>query len=85
MATKATSPRKTVHAGRAPLRWVVWSLLALAGAGGLALAVAATLVLGILPGEVLRAAQAGAHTVQAPPVEAAKPGLVMLPEVAPPQ
>jgi len=33
----------------------------------LLLAVAATLVLGIVPGEVLRAAEAGAHTLQAPP------------------
>ncbi len=33
----------------------------------LLLAVAATLVLGIVPGEVLRAAQSGAHTLQAPP------------------
>jgi NADH-quinone oxidoreductase subunit N len=32
----------------------------------LLLAVAATLVLGIVPGEVLRAAEAGAHTLQAP-------------------
>jgi NADH-quinone oxidoreductase subunit N len=32
----------------------------------LALAVAATLILGIVPGEVLRAAEAGAHTLQAP-------------------
>jgi NADH-quinone oxidoreductase subunit N len=32
----------------------------------LLLAVVATLVLGIVPGEVLRAAQAGAHTLQAP-------------------
>jgi NADH-quinone oxidoreductase subunit N len=30
-------------------------------------AVAATLILGIVPGEVLRAAEAGAHTLQAPP------------------
>jgi NADH-quinone oxidoreductase subunit N len=37
----------------------------------LLLAVAATLVLGIVPGEVLRAAQAGAHTLQAPPPEIA--------------
>jgi NADH-quinone oxidoreductase subunit N len=35
----------------------------------LALAVIATLVLGIVPGEVLRAAQSGAHTLQAPPPE----------------
>ena len=32
----------------------------------LLLAVVATLVLGIVPGEVLRAAQDGAHTLQAP-------------------
>jgi NADH-quinone oxidoreductase subunit N len=40
----------------------------------LLLAVAATLVLGIVPGEVLRAAQAGAHTLQAPPPETAPSG-----------
>jgi NADH-quinone oxidoreductase subunit N len=33
----------------------------------LLLAVAATLILGIVPGEVLRAAEAGAHSLQAPP------------------
>jgi NADH-quinone oxidoreductase subunit N len=33
----------------------------------LLLAVAATLILGIVPNEVLRAAEAGAHTLQAPP------------------
>jgi NADH-quinone oxidoreductase subunit N len=38
-------------------------------------AVAATLVLGIAPGEVLRAAEAGAHTLQAPSVQTAGPGL----------
>jgi NADH-quinone oxidoreductase subunit N len=35
------------------------------------LAVAATLVLGIIPNAVLRAAEAGAHTLQAPPLPAA--------------
>jgi NADH-quinone oxidoreductase subunit N len=35
----------------------------------LLLAVAATLGLGIVPGEVLRAAEAGAHTILAPPPE----------------
>lgn len=35
----------------------------------LLLAVAATLVLGIVPNEVLRAAQSGAHTLQAPPAD----------------
>jgi NADH-quinone oxidoreductase subunit N len=33
------------------------------------LAVAATLVLGIVPNQVLRAAQSGAHTLQAPPLQ----------------
>jgi len=35
----------------------------------LLLAVAATLILGIVPGEVLRAAEAGAHVLEAPPVQ----------------
>jgi hypothetical protein len=38
-------------------------------------AVAATLILGIVPGAVLRAAEAGAHTLQAPPVQSGVPGL----------
>jgi NADH-quinone oxidoreductase subunit N len=38
-------------------------------------AVAATLILGIAPGEVLRAAEAGAHTLQAPSAQATNPGL----------
>jgi len=37
------------------------------------LAVVATLVLGIVPSEILPAAEAGAHTLQAPPVEIAPP------------
>ena len=36
--------------------------------------VAATLILGIAPGEVLRAAETGAHTLQAPPMQTATPG-----------
>jgi NADH-quinone oxidoreductase subunit N len=36
-------------------------------------AVAATLVLGIIPGDVLHAAQSGAYTLQAPPVEISAP------------
>jgi NADH-quinone oxidoreductase subunit N len=40
-------------------------------AAALTLAVAATLVLGIVPSEVLRAAQSGAHTLQAPPLDSA--------------
>ena len=42
----------------------------------LLLAVAATLVLGIVPGEVLRAAEAGAHTLQAPPPQTGVHGFV---------
>jgi NADH-quinone oxidoreductase subunit N len=38
-------------------------------------ALAATLILGIAPGEVLRAAEAGAHTLQAPSVQIATPDL----------
>jgi hypothetical protein len=41
----------------------------LAVGAALLFAVAATLVLGIVPGEVLRAAEAGAHTLQAPPAQ----------------
>jgi hypothetical protein len=40
-------------------------------------AVAATLVLGIVPGEVLHAAEAGAHTLQAPPAAAVEPGVML--------
>jgi NADH-quinone oxidoreductase subunit N len=39
-------------------------------------AVAVTLVLGIAPGEVLRAAEAGAHTLQAPPPQTEVHGVV---------
>jgi NADH-quinone oxidoreductase subunit N len=45
----------------------------------LLLAVAATLVLGIVPGEVLRAAQSGAHTLQAPPQDVAPSGDAVAP------
>jgi NADH-quinone oxidoreductase subunit N len=41
----------------------------------LLLAAAATLVLGILPGEALRAAEAGAHTLAAPPAETGAAGV----------
>ena len=49
----------------------------------LLLAVAATLVLGIVPGDVLRAAEAGAHTLQAPPAESGAPGNVVDPPTRP--
>jgi NADH-quinone oxidoreductase subunit N len=38
-------------------------------------AVAATLVLGIVPGDILHATESGAHTLQAPPVEAPTPAI----------
>jgi NADH-quinone oxidoreductase subunit N len=49
----------------------------------LLLAVAATLVLGIVPGEVLRAAESGAHTLQAPPPETVTPGIAVEPQPYP--
>jgi NADH-quinone oxidoreductase subunit N len=42
----------------------------------LLLAVAATLILGIVPGEVLRAAEGGAHTLQTPPQSTAPVAIV---------
>ena len=41
----------------------------------LLLAAGATLVLGIAPSEVLRGAEAGAHTLQAPPIDASTPAI----------
>ena len=49
----------------------------------LLLAVAATLVLGIIPGDVLRAAEAGAHTLQAPPAESSAPANAVEPPIQP--
>ena len=40
MAIKAHNPRKTAHAGNSSLRWLLWVLLGLAGAGAVALGVA---------------------------------------------
>ncbi len=41
-------------------------------------AAAATLVLGIVPGEILHATESGAHTLQAPPVAADAPGITAI-------
>jgi NADH-quinone oxidoreductase subunit N len=49
----------------------------------LLLAVAATLVLGIVPNNVLQAAESGAHTLQAPPVETSVPAIVVQPQAQP--
>lgn len=46
----------------------------IAVSAALLLAVAATLTLGIVPGGVLQAAQSGAHTLQAPPIDSAPSG-----------
>ena len=46
----------------------------------LLLAVAATLALGIVPSDTLRAAEHGAHTLQAPPAESSGTGEVVLPK-----
>jgi NADH-quinone oxidoreductase subunit N len=45
----------------------------------LLLAVAATLILGIVPGEVLRAAESGAHVLEAPPAQTSVYGPVLSP------
>src|ERR1019366_738125 len=50
---------------------------------GLLLAVAATLILGIVPNEVLRAAEAGAHVLEAPPDQTTVYGAVVTPPPAP--
>jgi NADH-quinone oxidoreductase subunit N len=47
--------------------------IGIAVGAALLFAVAASLVLGIVPGEVLRAAGAGAHTLQAPPFQTSAP------------
>ena len=49
----------------------------------LALAVIATLVLGINPGEILHAAQSGAHTLQAPPSVVGTPAICLDPQLKP--
>ena len=46
-------------------------------------AAAATLILGIKPSEVLRAAEAGAHTLEAPPAQAGVPGVSVAREPRP--
>ena len=55
----------------------------IAAIAALALAVVATLVLGIIPGEVLRLAQSGAHTLQAPPPENTPSATIVEPPMRP--
>ena len=59
LARRSVQPPRTTKLQPAPQ-------VGIAVGAALLLAVAATLVLGIVPGEVLRAAEAGAHTLQAP-------------------
>ncbi len=66
----AAAQRPTEEA-RKPLLALPQAGIAVAAA--LLFAVAATLVLGIVPGEVLHAAQSGAHTLQVPPTDAVMP------------
>lgn len=54
-----------------------------AAMAALAFATAATLTLGIVPGEVLRAAQTAAHTLQPPPAGNAEPALNLQPPPRP--
>jgi len=49
----------------------------------LLMAVAATLALGIVPSDTLRAAEHGAHTLQAPPAENSTPGETAMPKTQP--
>ncbi len=58
-------------------------LAGIAVSAALLLAVAATLVLGIVPGATLRAAEQGAHTLQAPPAETSAPVVAVLPQSQP--
>ena len=72
----ATAQRPVEQNGKAqpPAAYV-----GVAAIAALMFAVVVTLVLGIVPNEVLHASQAGAHTLQAPPADAASvPGLIQI-------
>jgi NADH-quinone oxidoreductase subunit N len=58
-------------------------VVGIAVGAALMLAVAATLVLGIVPSGVLRAAQAGAHSLQAPPPPVSAAAIATNPQPAP--
>jgi NADH-quinone oxidoreductase subunit N len=64
----AQRPADKSSAARAPR-------VGIAVGAALLFAVAATLALGIVPGDTLRWAGAGAHTLQAPPADASAPGV----------
>jgi NADH-quinone oxidoreductase subunit N len=55
-------------------------LVGVAVSAALLLAVAATLVLGIVPGDMQRAAEAAGHTLQAPPLEISAPAVPSNPQ-----
>jgi NADH-quinone oxidoreductase subunit N len=72
----AAAQREPAGSGRTS---VASAPIGIAVGAALAFAVAATLVLGIAPSEILRAAQSGAHTLQAPPPDSTSiPDAVML-------
>jgi NADH-quinone oxidoreductase subunit N len=58
-------------------------LVGVAVSAALLLAVAATLVLGIVPGDMQRAAEAAGHTLQAPPLEISAPAVPSDPQPVP--
>ena len=72
----AQRPADESSAARAPR-------VGVAVGAALLFAVVATLVLGIVPGDTLRWAEAGAHTLQAPPPDASTPGVAVLPHTQP--
>ena len=74
----AQRPDLESNAKSAPPRMVGFAVMA-----ALMLAVAATLVLGIVPSEVQRAAQAGARSLQAPPSPAGATAIATNPSPAP--
>ena len=58
-------------------------LVGVAVSAALLLAVATTLVLGIVPGDIQRAAEAAGHTLQAPPMEISAPAVPSNPQAVP--
>jgi NADH-quinone oxidoreductase subunit N len=70
----ATAQRATENQGEAA---VPGPQVGVAVGAALLLAIAATLVLGIVPNEVLHAAEAGAHTLQPPPPQQSSPDITI--------
>jgi len=71
--TASQRPDEDSGESRAPVPQV-----GIAVGAALLFAVAATLVLGIVPGDILHASEAGAHTLQAPPVDGPTPAVTAI-------